>query len=423
MRNASRSSHCFLLYALALGVGPQAQAATLSQAALRLPELLAELRATNPEMAERRHLLVAATARPSAVSQPQDPTLSLEWWQQPLDFKNYPLMLTARQALPWPGRLAVQRSLAENEIESAHDRVSDTQRRVETEMKRIYIELWLTERSLEVSESIHALLETVVGSANARYKAGTVTQVDVFKAQTELLTVENEGLDYQSTREQLHGRINELLDRSGHTTLGETDAGFARVTLPSEAVLVERVSASNPEIALAKDALREAESRAALAQKEDTPELAVWLGYMHNFGGVDSFTAGASTSLPIFSTRRKNALGQAAEAEVAARNDALRMATRATEAALHNALIQIDAAARHERLHVDKLIPLSEVALESALAGYRSGRLDFLAVLDAARMVRTHHLNHFRFLAEYELHIADLEMLLDHDFPRDGEHS
>ena len=171
---------------------------------------------------------------------------------------------------------------------------------------------------------------------------------------------------------------------------------------------------------MARDEVRAAESRHTVARKENAPDLAVWLGYMHNFGAVDTFTAGVSTSLPVFSTRRKNALGEAAQAEVAARKDALRAASRQTEAALHNALIAIDAASRHERLHADKLIPLSEVALKSALAGYQNARLDFLAVLDAARMVRVHHLNHFRFLAEYERRIADLEMMLDQDFPREG---
>ena len=212
MRNAFR--FCFLSCLLTLAVGTSAYAVTPSQPALRLTDLLTELRAVNPQIAERRQLLTAATSRPVAVSQPQDPTLSLEWWQQPLDFKTYPVMLTARQALPWPGRLGAQRTVAENEIATARDQVLETQRRVEAEMKQTYTELWLAERSLEVSQRIHALLETVVSSADARYKAGSVTQVDVLKAQAELLTIENEQLDYESTRAQLHSRINEMLDRS-----------------------------------------------------------------------------------------------------------------------------------------------------------------------------------------------------------------
>ena len=420
MQNARRSLRGLVAGLLALLAGTVADAATLDSPSLRLSELLTELRAANPQIAERRDLLSAATARPIAVSQLQDPTLSLEAWQQSVDFKAYPVMLTARQTLPWPGRLSAQRTVAEQEIATARDQVLDTQRRTEAEMKQSYVELWLAERSYEVSQRIHALLETVVSSADARYKAGTVTQVDVLKAQTELLTIENEQLDYESTREQLHIRINQLLDRPSSSALAVTGRGFARVAIPTADTLVKRVLDSNPQVAIASDAVREAEARLAVARKDNNPELAGWLGYMHNFGGVDTFTVGISTSLPVFSTRRKNALADAAQAELAARQDALRSASRQTEAALHNALIQIDAASRHERLHVDKLIPLSEVALKSALAGYQNARLDFLAVLDAARMVRVHHLNHFRFLAEYERRIADLEMLLVEDFAREG---
>jgi len=80
----------------------------------------------------------------------------------------------------------------------------------------------------------------------------------------------------------------------------------------------------------------------------------------------------------------------------------------------------MESAARHERLHSEKLIPLAEFTLQSAQAAYQNDRIDFFSVLDAARMVRDHHLNHEVYFIEYQRRLADLELAVGHDFPREG---
>jgi outer membrane protein TolC len=83
------------------------------------------------------------------------------------------------------------------------------------------------------------------------------------------------------------------------------------------------------------------------------------------------------------------------------------------------ALLQMLAAERRAKLHADKLIPLAELSLQSSQAAYQNDRIDFYSVLDAARMVRDHHLNHERYLVEYEKRLADLELAVGQDLPRE----
>ena len=61
---------------------------------------------------------------------------------------------------------------------------------------------------------------------------------------------------------------------------------------------------------------------------------------------------------------------------------------------------------------------MAQLTLDSAEAAYRAGRLEFTALLEAARMVRDHHLNHVRFLVEFERRRADLELALGSDLER-----
>jgi outer membrane protein, heavy metal efflux system len=237
----------------------------------------------------------------------------------------------------------------------------------------------------------------------------------MLKTQEDLLTVENQRFDLERDRDEARARLNALLDRPASATLPPVAPPPMPAKLPSEAALVVMAEANRPDIKLAEDSIAEAQAKLALARRESNPELAVWAGYMVNIRGTDTFTTGVSTTLPFFSSRRRSAASQLAEADLEAARAALQAAKRRAEAEIRVALLQIDAALRHERLHAEKLIPLSEVSLQSAQSAYQNDRIDFFSVLDAARMVRDHHLNHERYLVEYAKRLAELELAVGQD--------
>lgn len=386
---------------------------------LRLNDLLVAVRQRNPEIVEALGMARAAAARPRAAGLLEDPMLSLEWWQQPVTFANVPLMLTVRQPLPWPGRLRVRRQVAEREAVTARDRIGETARRIEAQAKRAYYDLALAESELDVNTRIYTLVDNMVRTVEARYKVGKATQAEILKTQSDLLTVENERLDFERNRDEARTRINALLNRAGDATVPPTAALGERVSLAPIADLIAAAAAHRPEVQIARDALAEAEARLASDRRESNPELAVWAAYQVNIHSADTFTLGASTTLPFFSSVKRRFLVDAADAVVRARRAAIEATTRAAERDVRTAIFQIDTADRHARLHADKLIPLAELSLQSAEAAYQNNRIDLFAVLDAAKMVRDHHLNHARYLIEYQRRIADLEQALGEDLPRE----
>lgn len=383
-------------------------------APLRLDEVVAAVRKNNPAIAERRHLGEAAARRPGAV-QPEDPTVSLDWWQQPVDFATVPLMLSVRQPIPWSSKLGLRREVAAAEARVAGRDTDELERRLVADAKRAYFDLALAERSLAINDRMRALGQHIVEITDALYRVGKAAQPDLFRAQSELLVVDNERLDLERARDEAAARLNALLDRPPETPVGATVTPLGVVALPSEAELVARALADRPDVRRAQAMLGAAESRRALANKERLPEVAVSAGYMLNVRGVDMFTVGVSTTLPIFGARRAHALDDVGTAEIAAARSALDAARRQCALDVHLALLQLETASRHVRLHADKLVPLADVSLESAEASYRSGRVGFLTVLDAARVVRQHHLDHQRFLADYRRRLADLEQALGSD--------
>ncbi len=381
---------------------------------LSLAEVIDILRRQNPEIIERRERARAASARPGSI-QPDDPTLSLEWWQQPISFSQVPIMATVRQPLPWPGKLNARREVALREAATQRDQIAQVGRRLEAEAKRAFFEILLAERRLGINSRVQTLLRAMVASAEAKYRSGQVPQVDILTTQTELLTLDNEGLDLERERNEQRARLNALLNRSSDEPLSLRAAELQPASVLPLSELLDRARTHNPEIALARDALREAESRLALARRETNPELNVWAGYMVMVYGVDTFTAGVSSTLPLFSRQKKTSQIGAAEAEVAALRAALVAQERRTEWALKTALLEIEAAKRHAKLHAEKIIPLAELSLQSASAAYQNGQSELFAVLNAARMVREHHLEHERYLIEQQRWRVELELALGED--------
>jgi cobalt-zinc-cadmium efflux system outer membrane protein len=383
---------------------------------LHLRDLVAVLRRNNPEVAERRSLARAAETRPRAVSQLDDPMLSVEWWQQPINFSMVPLMVSVRQPLPWPGKLRARREVAEREVATSRDQIVEAERRLEAQAKMAFLDLALAERSLTINDRQRTLVEAMVQSAESKYRVGKAPQASILKTQEELLTVENERLDLDRARDEARARLNALLDRPPGAPLPAVALPLSTVRLPDEAELLRIALERRPDVRLAEDAVAQAQAWLGVARREANPELAVWAGYMVNIRGVDTFTAGVSTTLPFFSSRRRTSAVTGGEAELEAARHARDAARRRAEMEVRIAVLQMDAAMRHEKLHSAKLIPLSELSLQSAQAAYQNDRIDFFSVLDAARMVRTHHLDHERYLVEYQKRLAELELAVGQDF-------
>ncbi|MFO0654775.1 MAG: TolC family protein [Polyangia bacterium] len=64
---------------------------------------------------------------------------------------------------------------------------------------------------------------------------------------------------------------------------------------------------------------------------------------------------------------------------------------------------------RHLGLHHDDLIPLSERAVQTARAGYQSGRVPLSLLLSATQRLLQQRLDYERYLAELMLRRAELD--------------
>jgi cobalt-zinc-cadmium efflux system outer membrane protein len=102
-----------------------------------------------------------------------------------------------------------------------------------------------------------------------------------------------------------------------------------------------------------------------------------------NRGGLDAmWQAGVGVSLPVW--KKKNA---SARAEADARRRALEARRESLKLQLRfrnqERLARLAAAERIVRLYTEGVVPQAQMAVEAALAGYRGGRVPYVAVLEA----------------------------------------
>jgi outer membrane protein TolC len=83
-----------------------------------------------------------------------------------------------------------------------------------------------------------------------------------------------------------------------------------------------------------------------------------------------------------------------------------------------NLFTKVEIARNKIELYKTNLIPILEASIESSLAGFRSGKSDFMMLLDTERMLIETKMNYYMALVEYNMNLADLERSVGTDLER-----
>ena len=101
-----------------------------------------------------------------------------------------------------------------------------------------------------------------------------------------------------------------------------------------------------------------------------------------------------------------------AEAMVGAARSRSEALSRQLLAELAGNLFAFDAALRAESLIRSQLLPQSELSLQSSLAAYENGKVDFATLLEAERQIRKGRQELLKSRVEAQMRLADIERIL-----------
>lgn len=382
---------------------------------LSLPQLLQEVLRSNPELHSASARLAAAGLRPDRADSLPDPTLSLVY--RNVGFPEFTLgdemmsVLGVRftQALPASGQRPARRAVAEQGVEVAAARREALRRRLLQEATSTYYELGHVCESIEVVNETRGLLVDLYETAENRYAVGEGIQQDVLKGQVEISVLLNRLVQLDQQRATLEAALNRLRGRAASTPIGlPAPTALELESLPLQEI-ADQAQAGSALLMARRQRIEEQQAAVDLARTGRRPDWMLSGAYMNRGGLTGIWEVNVGITLPI----RK---GSNQDLEIAENTEELQArraehvdASQAIDQLVYDSYLRADRAVRLTRLYEDAIIPQAVLSLESALAGYGVGKVDFLTVIDAVVTLLTYRLEISREYADYARAVARIE--------------
>ena len=379
----------------------QSQSAETTRSPLQT--LVDELERKNPELKAAQRDVDMRVARVAPAGAPPDPSLSVGYMggllrppffpsaQAEGSFRQFGLS----QEIPYPGKLSLKTRVAATEADAERWNTEDVRKRLIAELKTAYVEYVYVTRSLDILQRNKERLEQFRQIAEARFQVGQGVQQDVLKAQVEISMILERQALFTQQRDAIRAQINGLLFRPPDTQLdGALTYEAAPLGRDLEG-LRSLVQQNYPALKRDERTIDRGQQALSLARREVLPDFAVnvtsqkFTGDMPWMYGVDFMV-----KVPVFWQRKQRPM----IAEAAASLDSgRRMRDNTLATAIAQTTSEYLAATTSRRLadlYTDSTLPQARLALESSLASYQVGRVDFLSVLTNFITVLSYELNY-----------------------------
>ena len=383
----------------------------LGQAELPVEQLVAAVQARNPSLQAASAAWRAAAERyPQAVSLDDPmftymitPTSGLGT----MDGGGW--MVQASQKVPWAGKRALRGSAATSEAEAMKGDIGDARLRLSEAARRAFYDYYLAWRQMDVNTSTRGLLKQFREIATSKYQVGQATEQDVLQADVELGSLESRRTELTRDEQVAVARINTLLHREANHPLPPPPAKVAIAgSLPAAEALQEAATHCRPDLYALQARIRTEQANLALANKEYYPDVNLVAKYDAFMPDNMRPEVGMDINIPIRYARRSAAVCEA-ENRIAQRSAEYQDRLDEVRYEVQSGLDRATQSGRVVHLYEEKILPAAQRSLDSALANYTSGKLDFLRLLDTERQLFTQREMYYQSIAEYHQRLAELE--------------
>jgi outer membrane protein TolC len=395
---------------------------------LKLEDLVAQALDHNPEILAAQKKYEAARQRPSQVSTLPDPVFSPGWNSNgnPLPGAGIGRDATSNigfsitQDIPYPGKQRLRANVARKEADAQFAELDAVQLSVIARVKQAFFRLQHYYAARDVLERSRALLKSLLSITEARYSAGKAAQQDVFKAQLQISLLDMKLVQLDRERHLREAEINSLLNLPSNTPLpkpGEPHVGPLPETLADlQTVARERSPARVRDQKMAE----RAETALNLARKDYYPDYAVSGGY-YNMGGLPPFYSfRADIKIPLYFRSKQRAEVTEQSIAVSQARHTYEATGQALDLRLADDYSQADTAYQLTELYTTKIIPQARLTVESSLAAYETGGVDFLSVVNNQTAALDYEMDYHEQMLTYHLAITRLEEVTGMDLMTGG---
>jgi outer membrane protein, heavy metal efflux system len=392
-----------------------------AQQFLVLDDVIREALEKNPEAQSALHTIKALERRVPQVKSLPDPMVSVGWegnlapfsLQQadPSSFRG----LTVSEQIPYPGKLKLRGQMASKEAEAAQTDYEAVRRRVVAEVKAAYYNYFYLDRAIQTTERNKDLLDKLSKIAEARYRVGKAMQADVLRSQIEISLLIEKLTVLELQRATAQARINVFMVRPPESPLppsAEVEPATLRYSLDE---LYSLAADNDTAVLRNKKMVENSQLSVDLAQREYRPDFGV--SYMLQQRSELPYMNGVTftVNIPVFyRTKQRQGVAEASERLLSAEK---MRDSRLNEVKfeLKQQYLGAKASERLLALYAKGVVPQSSLALESSMASYQVGSVDFLSLLSNFTTLLNYETDYYRQLADYQTSLARIEVLTGSD--------
>jgi outer membrane protein TolC len=390
--------------------------------ATTLKSLVEEALQNSPEIKTARAKWEASTKRPSQVSTLPNPMIGIRYMNVSFDrltlgeddFTEFGI-ISASQEFPFPGKLSLRGKIAKEEAEAEEQFLGATVKRVIADLKEAYYDWYLVNKSIEVTSKNKELLEKFVKIAEAKYAVGTGIQQDVIKAQVEVSEFIERLELLNQKKEVVEAKIRSILNRPPDSPLGKPEEVRKSELKLSLDELYKLTEAESPILRAKENLIEKSDQTLKLAKKEYFPDFVVdfeWINrgeFTSDGPFADAWQVRVGFIVPLYFWRKERfgveeAVSQLEEMKEEYNNTSLNLSFT-----VKDKYLTAKTSEKLLDLYSKGIIPQATLSLDSAIAGYEVGKVDFLTLLDNLVTLFNFELAYYIQLAEYQKALARIE--------------
>ncbi len=392
------------------------QGVSFSEEPLSLESLITEARENSPDIYAAKKRWEAAKTRVPQSKSLDDPNIGITFEKIPrgtlkID-RTMPedRMLSVTQMFPWFGKLPLKGKIALVESQMFAAEYKNKELQVINEVKNAYYDLFMNDKEVALNRQSLVLLEALSAAAESKYSVGEVSQEDVFKLYLEIAKLNNNIINLEQEKAAKQTRLNTLLNREPQGLVGSPYLN-EEISFDKDILSLNKLTMQNqPELLMFSYAIEKNQYAKSLAKRSFFPDLMTGLVQRGiASGGIGPWDLMLSFTVPFwFWTKQRY--------EVKESIANLEEAKAAYQAMKNNALSEtrklftkVEIARNKIKLYKSDLMPILEASIESSLAALRSGKGDFMILLDNQRMLIETKMDYYKALVEYNMNLADLE--------------
>ncbi len=376
-----------------------------------LDTLITEALQNNPQLKAAQNQFLSTQKKIKQVTAWDAPQVGIEFFQLPIQSFPNPLknnMETdyfVQQMIPFPGKLKAMGLSATYNSNMYEEQFNALKNKIIRDLKSAYYELYLVQRKIEINKENQELLRQFIEIASEQYKVGMGKQADIIRAQTELSSLINDGVNLYKEKRDVETMLNTILNRPPYQSFKEIDSIYEAIPEFNYQQLLPIALSHRPELKGMKFNIEMYKSELKASELECYPDLMVRVMYKNMTDTKNDFwSAMVGVNVPIAFWSKDKYSGKVEENQlnIKTAEEQFNSMKNMISYEVQNAIVKLETNRNLYNLNKNTVIPQAEQTLQSTLAAYKTGKTEFLMLIDAYRML---------FMAKLDFYMSEMNLM------------